>query len=407
MRTARTLIYLFLFFIILQIFTSNDVHSADAPVYNFRIYFLSKKEEFPLASLKSLASDIKSITFHDEGYIDIQSSSYDDTASALMGAIDQIENAKSLTFINNDKEVELRKIPDPDLFHTVGVKQNKALPTKLKRIPFTLFVKEEYVLPEEILKLRKQITQLGYRVNRALPAHSEFHSFFYIQINVGNTVDEVTRAIERLTDLPQISSVSYNTSTQHDPTINRYRVVIGSTKEREEFIHKVLANDIEVYRIQAASNSVWIHFPRPDNRNEYFLKQIAKMKGVLEVSDVYANRDQKIKAIDSSQYKIMALRLPVPYVEPKLLSRDLYVIAKNAAQELNSKGFIVTDISVGTEGDYTYYPLVIFAYPVAEESHFQRMIDQYTAYEGSVLFRVDEKHQLRDISLKSCAEFFD
>jgi hypothetical protein len=122
----------------------------------------------------------------------------------------------------------------------------------------------------------KKLENLGYKV---ISARKQT-----VVIEIPNNILSFKDTLVQLSELSEIQKFQYN----RGPTTKVADEFVLTFKNDSQFnlnIERLLANDIEVYKVDKVLNRIFIHFPQAEARNKIKLRQIKLLEDIVSVQN--------------------------------------------------------------------------------------------------------------------------
>ncbi len=369
--------------IIWVVMLSPIVFAAEEPEKPSEVFEL---EFIPKADLYRTANYLRAEGFNAvvtdlNNTILIQSDSYTKALDRLQSIVPTLPDISRFTWINGNTEVVLYESQEANLLvkdHEIAEKM-KVLAAKNDFIDVTIILRDDKESLVRYESIAKQIEERGYRITWA----NGIMDFGWVQqpalqIVVNNNILSVKQAIYSLSEIEGVSHITYNRGRA--PHQSNYLLTFSNTANFDLQISRLLANGVEVYKIDPLLNRIFIHFPNSEARNYIKIEQIKQFEDLIAVKDLHRNKDW-LSPLYAKNTQHIWLDIPEEILnlrqnQTEYLKR-LNRHARGEIAKLGERGLIVLNYGVYSEVSDVLIPEVVVTYKNTDKTKADEALKYY------------------------------
>ncbi|MES2769914.1 MAG: hypothetical protein V4596_12285 [Bdellovibrionota bacterium] len=343
----------------------------------FELEFVPQADVYKTANYLRTLGITATVVDNDKDKIIIEEESYNKALEKLTPIVPELPDIFRFTWRNGSAESVLYEVQRIEKFINDSelVDSLKVVPGFDEKARLTIVLREDKNTIIKYQNTVRKIENMGFKVTFADGfIDAGWMTFPAIDIEISNNIAAFREALIKLTDIPEVNRFLYNRGK--NPHINEYTISFEDGADFEKQISKILANGIEVYKIDKLLNKIFIHFPQNEVQNKYKLEQIKSFEGLVVIKNLHENQHQFVKPEYSRNLNNVWLDVPVEILNG---SRDndeyakaLTGLAREEVKRLQQKGMIVLHYGLYVEMGEVLLPEVVFTYrdidsPKAEE----------------------------------------
>lgn len=338
----------------------------------------------------------------------VEGESYTKTLEQLAALVPNLLDISKFVWKSGKKETVLYEAPLVDLF----VKDEdisdfqKVLQQKDDRARVTIVLKDD----KSTIKYQsvvKKIERMGYKVTFAEGyMDAGWIQFPAIEIEIPNNIISFRKAILELSEIPEVNRFLYNRG--FNPNSHDY-IITFDDSDLERQISRLLANGIEVYKVDKLLNKLFIHFPQTEARNKIKVNQIEMLDDLVSIKNLHENQQQFTKEEYARNLKHVWLDIPDDIVKSETSYTEYAKRLNNLAREevirLKQKGMIIVYYGVYTDTGEVMIPELAFTHRDADTPKANDIMKYYNTNSTMTVPQVT-KAKKKTSKINMCANLF-
>ena len=366
---------------------SPKIKPAGGPII-FELEFLQNAELYKTANyLRTLGFEATVVTEPKEMII-IEVKSYNKALEKLTPIIPNLADIYRMLWKNGVSETVIYQAPDTDLFiKDSEITENlKVLRHTDRPARVTVIMREDNSSVIRYNQVVSKVERMGYRVTFADGyIDAGWIQFPAIEIEIPNNILSFKKAIMELSEIPEVNRFMYNRG--QSPRAFDYVISFEDSVDLELQISRLLANEIEIYKVDKLLNRLFIHFPHDEERNKTKLEQIKRFGGLVMIKNLYENDEKYIDTVLEKNTKRVLLDIPDEILKGNLkyneYSQKLFEYARREVSTLKKQGMIVVHYGVYAEPGEILIPEVVFTYKDKDSSKAEEILKNYKVFDNS------------------------
>jgi hypothetical protein len=251
----------------------------------------------------------------------------------------------------------------------------------------------------------RKVEKMGYKVTFAEGyMDAGWMQFPAIDIEIPNNIAAFKKAILDLSEIPEVNRFLYNRGI--NPTSNDYIITFLGEASLEKQILRLLANGIEVYKVDKLLNRLFIHFPQTEERNKIKVNQIKLMEDLVSIKNIHENQQQFTNEEYAKNLKRIWLDIPeevlTRHTDYSDYARALNNLARNEVMRLKKRGMIVVHYGVYTEAGEVMIPELAFTHRDVDTPKAKDIMKYYNTSPSLTMIPKDQSV----VGVNMCANLF-
>lgn len=375
------------------------------PKIVFHLEFIPNAELFKTANFLRAEALSALVVQEPKEMIVVEAESYNAAVEKLSHLVPKLPDIVKFVWMNGSAETILYEAHEANVLLKneellLGQKVSNGFD---KAARMTIVLKEDKKSVIKYQSVVKKIENLGYKVTFAEGyMDAGWTEFPAIDVSLPNRISEFKDAILELSSLPEVNKFMYNRGRQ--PHANEYILTFSNSTNFDLDILRLLANGIEVYKVDKVLNRIFIHFPEVEERNKIKLEQIKMMENIVLIRNIHANQEEF--ATEEYARNVKRIWLDIPEVilkgqwKENEYTRRLNEIAQNEVLKLQSLGMVVLNAGIYQEANEVLIPEVVFTHSDQDRPKVQKILSEFDKHPFAV------KPKKKRALARTCASLF-
>lgn len=373
---------------------------------SFELEFLARAELFKTANFLR-TQGLNATVVEPKEAILIEAESYTKTLEKLTPLVPNLPDIARFVWKNGDQETVLYEAQEADLFVSdEDITDNrKVLQEWDDKARLTIVLKDDKSTIKYQSTVRK-VEKMGYKVTFAEGyMDAGWMQFPAIDIEIPNNIASFRKAILDLSEISEVNRFLYNRGK--NPSSNDYIITFLNESSLEKQISRLLANGIEVYKVDKLLNRLFIHFPQTEARNKIKVNQIKMLDGLVSIKNLHENQQLFTKEEYAKNLKHVWLDIPeeilTRHTDYTDYGRALNNLARKEVIRLKQKGMIIVYYGVYTEAGEVMIPELAFTHRDVDTPKAKDILKYYNT--NASLTVAPKKQEVSEINI--CASLFE
>lgn len=311
----------------------------------------------------------------------IESDSYTKALDKLQKIVPNLPDISRFSWVTGSTEVVLYQSQEADLFIKDRdiTEDMKVLNGRNGTINVTIILRDDKQILTRYESIVKQIESQGFKIVEA----SGIVNFGWLEhpaltIEVENKISTLKKAIYSISEISEVSHFMYNRGRA--PHMNDYTLSFTNDVNLDLQISRLLANGVEVYKIDFLLNRLFIHFPNSEVRNNIKLEQIRQFDDLIVIKDIHRNKEWFNPEYRRNVQHIW-LDIPEEVLKGKNNQaeylKNLNQLSRIEVAKLREKGLVVINHGVYTEVSDVLIPEIVVTYRDSDKSKAREALKFY------------------------------